>query len=672
MLGFEDMKIDVSKIVGYDPWLAPYQNALKERVGRFLGKMKEIEECVGSLEQMAKGYEFFGLNPGKKDGENGVWYREWAPGALSLFLTGEFNDWSRFRHPMKKDDYGVWSIFLSDKDKFRLKHGSKVKVHVATKKGELDRIPAFIKRVVPDVGGFTGVYWQPKVFRWKNKIPKKPKNLRIYETHIGIAQEEGKIGSFEEFRVNVLPRIRALGYNAIQLMAIKQHPYYASFGYQVSNFFAVSHYFGEPDELKKLIDEAHGMGIQVLLDLVHSHSVKNVDEGLNEFDGTEYQYFRSGPVGEHPTWDTKIFDYGKFEVLRFLLSNIDYWMSEFRFDGFRFDGVTSMLYWDRGLGKAFDHYDRYFDPTEVDFEAVTYLMLANKLIKEINPEAISIAEDVSGMPGMALPIEEGGLGFDYRLAMGIPDFWIRKLKHVKDEDWGMRNIYDALTNRRYKEKHVAYAESHDQALVGDKTIAFWLMDKHMYDNMHVDHQNPVIDRGVALHKLIRLVTFALGGEAWLNFMGNEFGHPEWIDFPREGNNHSFHYARRQWSLVDNKELKYQFLNNFDKAMHKLDQERGLLMSMNADLLMVNEEKKLLVFERNRLIFGFNFHQSNSYENLQIPVKETLKHRLILDTDKKMFGGFGRIKPKQVFEPFDHRVSVYLPSRTAMVFKPDHE
>jgi len=490
-----------------------------------------------------------------------------------------------------------------------------------------------------------------------------------------MAQEEEKIGTFNEFAEKILPRIKDLGYNAVQLMAVQHHPYYASFGYQVSSFFAVSSYLGTPEELKELIDTAHGMGLVVFLDLIHSHSVKNIDDGLNRFDGSEFQYFHEGGRGEHSAWDTKLFDYGKFEVQRFLLSNTAYWLREFKFDGLRFDGVTSMIYWDHGLGKTIDHYDRYFDDN-VDEDALVYLKMANQLTHELNPEAVTIAEEVSGLPGLARPIDEGGIGFDYRLAMGIPDNWIKLVKDKSDEQWQMEEVFNFLRNRRYKEKHVAYAESHDQALVGDKTLAFWLMDQEMYWHMSNEDANLVIDRGVALHKMIRLITFALGGEAYLNFMGNEFGHPEWIDFPREGNGNSFKHARRQWSLVDNPQLKYKLLNSFDRALHKLDDQFGLLKDELIELLHRHEDDKVLVFRRGPLVFVFNFHPDKSYTDLRIGVPDASDYQVVLSSDLSDYGGFDRVVNEVVY-PVQERawhdrpqsVQIYVPARTAQVLAP---
>ena len=176
-----------------------------------------------------------------------------------------------------------------------------------------------------------------------------------------MATEEEKVGSYNEFRENILPRIKEDGYNAIQIMAIQEHPYYGSFGYHVSSFFAPSSRNGTPEELRELIDKAHELGLAVIMDIVHSHAVKNEIEGIARMDGSYDLYFHGDPGRRyHSAWDSLCFDYGKDEVLHFLLSNCKYWMDEFRFDGFRFDGVTSMIYMSHGLGESFTDYGDYY------------------------------------------------------------------------------------------------------------------------------------------------------------------------------------------------------------------------------------------------------------------------------------------------------------------------
>ena len=484
-----------------------------------------------------------------------------------------------------------------------------------------------------------------------------------------------KVGSFREFTENVLPVIVRSGYNTIQLMAIQEHPFYGSFGYHVSNFFAVSSRFGTPEDLKELIDTAHESGIRVIMDLVHSHSVKNVAEGLGLFDGSPGLYFHTGPRRHHVAWDSLCFDYGKDHVLHFLLSNCRYWLEEYRFDGFRFDGVTSMIYYNHGLEKNFTRYDEYFDGGQ-DEDALVYLYLANKTIHQFKPEAITVAEEMSGMPGLAAPCREKGYGFDYRLSMGVPDYWIKLVKDTPDENWDMGQLIHELSQRRPEEKIISYCESHDQALVGDKTLIFRMIDAEMYTGMSKSYHSLTLDRGIALHKMIRLITFCASGGGYLNFMGNEFGHPEWIDFPREDNNWSYKYARRLWHLAMNEDLKYSFLMKFDNAMLKLHREFRILDERSVNRIYDNNHDKIVAFTRGEFLMVFNFHPNKSFTDYGIPVKG--KFRIVLDTDDPEFGGFDRLKRNVSYtsirktqrqtldQPF--HLYLYLPSRTGLVLR----
>ena len=649
------------RILKYDPYLAPYRGDFDLRMERYREKLAQL----GDLCTFANGHEYFGFHRLPE----GWVYREWAPGAEKLYLTGDFCGWDRHANPMKKLDNGVFELILEGAD--ALKNGDTVMTVVVHDGQELERIPLYANYVVQDPVTHS---WNAKIydaapFPWTDGRFRPQKKLFIYECHIGMAQEAGKVGSYEEFTANVLPRIKGLGYNALQIMAIMEHPYYASFGYQVTNFFAPSSRFGTPDALKKLIDTAHKMGIAVLLDVVHSHACANTREGINEFDGTSYQFFHSGNRGNHPAWGTKCFNYDKNQVIHFLLSNLKYWLTQFHFDGFRFDGITSMLYHDHGLGTAFTDYSKYFS-LNTDVEAVTYLQLATTLCRQINPNVILIAEDMSALPGLCLPIGDGGVGFDYRLAMGQPDMWIRLLKEVPDEHWDLNHIYYELTTRRPKEKIIGYCESHDQALVGDKTLMFRLCDQEMYWSMAKDTQSLVIDRGIALHKMLRLLTMTLGGEGYLTFMGNEFGHPEWIDFPREGNGWSYHYCRRQWHLADDKNLKYHYLQDFEQSAVKLCKQTRLLGSQSHPLL-VDNAKKLLAYGKKELVFAFNFHPANAYEGCFIPVETAGTYKVVMSTDDFCFGGFGRVY-HQAYDTVEQDgrpgIFLYLPPRTATILK----
>lgn len=660
------------KIVDNDNWLSPVADEVQKRYDRYRNRLETIEKQYGSLDRFASAHEFFGFHYDRI--RRGWWYREYAPAAHYLSLYGDFNGWNKYENPLENVGNGIWELFLPDSEyKTRLVHGSLMKVLVQSSIGEQDRIPIYIERVVQDENtkDFAAQFWNPeKQYIFENQTPElTDEPLLIYESHVGMAQEKEGVGTYNEFIANVLPRVKAGGYNAVQLMAIAEHPYYGSFGYHVSNFFAASSRFGTPEELKKLVDTAHGMGLLVIMDLVHSHTVKNVREGINLFDGTEYQYLKPGMEGVHPQWDSKLFDYGKTATLQLLLSNVKYWLDEYHFDGYRFDGVTSMLYKNHGIGETFDSPWKYFGDG-VDNDAVTYLQLANKLIHDIDKQNVTIAEDVSGMPGICAHIEDGGMGFDYRLGMGLPDFWIKVLKDQSDEQWNMHEFFFTMTNRLYDVKTVAYAESHDQALVGDKTLAFRLMDKEMYFAMSKDQQNLIIDRGIALHKMIRFFTITLGGDAWLNFMGNEFGHPEWIDFPRDGNGWSYKYAKRQWSLAENECLKYQWLGDFDKAMLDFVKKTKVMQSAPAWLLNVDEDNKTIVFERNNLIFVFNWGQK-SLPGYIINVKQTGDYEIVFSTDEKRFGGFENIDESAVFPSEKNgdavTMKIYNVARTAAVY-----
>ncbi|WP_049690100.1 alpha-amylase family glycosyl hydrolase [Anaerococcus jeddahensis] len=656
------------KILEIDPWIKDYKNDIDLRMDEYKKQKARLLKKGEKLKDFANAHEYYGFHKVK----TGWIYREWAPNAKGLYLIGDFNNWDRHAHPLKKINDEDWEVFI--KGIRTIPHKSRLKVMVDYGDSFQDRIPLFARRVERDENlEFSAILENPrKKFKWTDeKFKIKNQDLLIYEAHIGMAEEKEEVGSYKDFEKNILPRIKKEGYNTIQLMAIAEHPYYGSFGYQVSNFFAPSSWYGENDDLKSLINKAHEMGLNVIMDLVHSHAVKNTIEGINLFDGTEYQFFHEGDEGNHPDWDSKLFDYHKPGVCHFLLSNIKYWLDEFHFDGFRFDGVTSMIYKNHGRGENFDNYSKYFS-MNTDIEAINYLQLANELIREVKKNAITIAEDMSAMPGMCLPIKDGGIGFDYRLAMGIPDFWEKALKK-RDEDWDMGRMWYELSTYRPEEKRISYVESHDQALVGSKTTIFRLADSAMYWDMEKKTHNIVIDRAIALHKMIRWVTISMGAEGYLNFMGNEFGHPEWIDFPREGNNYSFHYARRLWSLADNDLLKYDWFLKWDGKM--LDQiTKNKQLGNDIFRLWLDNDRKVIAYRNKDIVYIFNFHPQNSYDSFQVPIHDKGKFKVILDTDDEEFGGLGRISKEFIYESKNLEntdydgIEIYIPSRTALALK----
>lgn len=655
------------KLVENDKLLRPFAGIIEKRHRQVLAMEREFTYRTTRLSDSCNSYLYYGLH---RTNEGWV-FREWAPNATAIYLLGEFNEWRK--HPdyaLTKVGDGNWEIKLPQE---ALEHQMLYRLLVEWNGGSGERLPSHVRRVIQDE--YTKIYsaqvWEPlNPYQMRHERPKRSEYPLIYEAHIGMSTEHRRVSTFTEFRLFVLPRIVDLGYNTIQLMAVQEHPYYGSFGYQVANFFAVSSRFGTPDDLKALIDTAHSMGIRVIMDIVHSHAVNNEVEGLSRFDGSYDQYFYPGNRGFHSLWGSRCFDYGKHEVLNFLLSNCKYWLEEFHFDGYRFDGITSMLYWDHGLNKDFTEYNLYYDGNQ-DENAITYLTLANRVIHQVDPEAITIAEDMSGMPGVASPIEDGGMGFDYRMNMGTPDYWIKLLKEKRDEEWHVGDLFYELTNKREEEHTISYAESHDQALVGDKTIFFRLVDKAIYTSMGVFDKNVLIERGMALHKMIRLVTIGTAADGYLNFMGNEWGHPEWIDFPREGNGWSYDHARRLWSLVDDENLRFRFLNAFDKSMIQTVNETRVF-HWRPEPLVRDNERQVLIFTRGDYLFVFNFNPEKSFPDYVFDAPSG-KYTMLLDTDNKNFDGLGRIDEKmehftRYVSPGRGQLSLYIPARTGFVLK----
>lgn len=658
-------------IIDQDSFLRPFESVINKRITRAKNTLDQLTNGK-SLGDFATGHLYYGWHKIN----NNLIFREWAPNASEVYLVGDFSDWQiKQEFQLTKIENGNWEGAFNSN---QLSHKQRYKLFIKWQGGEGFRIPAYANRAIQNekTKVFDAQIWLPEnSYQWKNARPElSDEPALIYEAHVGMSSEEKKVNNYDDFRISILPRIKKAGYNTVQLMAIQEHPYYGSFGYHVSNFFAASSRCGEPEALKALIDDAHGMGMRVIMDLVHSHSVKNTEEGLGLFDGTPYQYFHDGARRLHVAWDSLCFNYSKSEVLHFLLSNCRYWLDEYQFDGFRFDGVTSMIYLNHGLGKDFTSYDLYFDENE-DEDALVYLYLANKLIHESVPQAITIAEEVSGMPGLAAPQSIGGYGFNYRLAMGTPDLWIKLIKEVPFEHWNMGHLFYELNSHRVEEKAISYAESHDQAIVGDKTIIFRLLDKEMYTSMSKLTPSMHVDKSLALLRMIKLITFGTASAGFLNFMGNEFGHPEWIDFPREGNDWSYHYARRQWSLADNETLHYQSIGNFDRAMLQILGNKNLFAQAFANRTHCDEQNQILAFEREDYIFVFNFSPTLHFDEYRIPINPG-KYELVLSTDNSNFGGFDRIEEKVYYSTAGQTytslkanyLQIVLPAQTGLVFQ----
>ncbi|XP_060667891.1 1,4-alpha-glucan-branching enzyme 3, chloroplastic/amyloplastic isoform X2 [Ziziphus jujuba] len=521
-------------------------------------------------------------------------------------------------------------------------HGSKYRVYFNTPSGPLERLPAWATYVQPDADGNQAfaIHWEPppeEAYKWKNSRPSVPQSLRIYECHVGISGSEPKISSFNDFIEKVLPHVKESGYNAIQLIGAVEHKDYFTVGYRVTNLFAVSSRYGTPEDFKRLVDEAHGLGLLVFLDIVHSYSAADEMVGLSMFDGSNDCYFHTGKRGHHKDWGTRMFKYGDHDVLHFLLSNLNWWVVEYQIDGFQFHSLSSMIYTHNGFASFTGDLDEYCNQY-VDKDALLYLILANEILHTLHPNIITIAEDATFYPGLCESTSQGGLGFDYYVNLSVSEMWLSFLENVPDHEWSMNKIVSTLMgNKQNANKMLAYAENHNQSISGGRSFAEILFGKVLEDS---GGSNELLLRGCSLHKMIRLITFTICGGAYLNFMGNEFGHPKRVEFPMSSNNFSFSLANRRWDLIANEGVHCD-LFFFDKDLMKLDEKERVLSRVLPSIHHVNDTTML-----------------------------------ILNSDEIKYGGQGLIEDNQYLRRTISRrvdglrncLEVPLPSRTAQVYK----
>ena len=645
-----------------DPSLNPWAGDIRMHLDRYNERRWRLAGD-GSLSEFANGYHYFGFHRT----DEGWAFREWLPGADAVWLTGDFNNWQRYACPLIPIGNGVWEVRLRGQD--ALKHGQMVKLIVGRQGASFERVPAYIHRCVKDhIGGaLCGEIWMPgQPFQWTDGDFfrfKRPRSPMIYEAHVGMAQEHGRVGSFREFADETLGWVQYAGYNTVLLMAVQEDPDYASMGRRVANFFAPSHRFGTPEDLKYLVNKAHELDISVLMEVCCCWASPNVGEGLSQQDGTDWQYFLTGPRGWHPKHGTRLFDYGRDDVLHFLLSNLKYWMEEYHFDGFRFDGVTSMLYENHGMS-AFDRPDAYFS-MNTNVDARIFLMLANELIHGFNDKAMTIAEEDSGFPGMCLPLEYGGVGFDYRQDEGVQALWAALIRDQRQQDWDMSRLWATLTAGRPGEMRLCSPEPRERSLMAR------MAGEALETGMGKEDKDPEVDRAADMQKAIRLLTCALSGNGFLTFMGNEFGHPDRVDFPRAENRFSGLNARRRWSLVNDWSLKYEWLANFDRAMTFLFNRFAIHCAGDPERLLIDDEKKLIAFSRGGMLFVFNLHPTQDARRVFINAGSGA-YRAALTTDEWPFGGRERVSKEAAFRTSDAPGGtgffIDLPCRFGAVFE----
>ncbi|KAH9622869.1 hypothetical protein KSS87_007872 [Heliosperma pusillum] len=476
-----------------------------------------------------------------------------------------------------------------------LPHGSKYRVYFNTPDGPLERVPAWATYVLPDEEGnqSCAVHWDPSpefTHKWKNNSPKAPKSLRIYECHIGISGSDPKVSSFLEFSEKVLPYIKDLGYNAIQLFGVVEHKDYFTAGYRVTNFYAVSSRYGTPEDFKRLVDEAHGLGLLVFLDIVHSYSAADEMVGLSLFDGTNDCYFHTGKRGHHKYWGTRIFKYGDVDVLQFLLSNLTWWIEQYHIDGFQFHSIPSMIYTHNGFATFTGDLEEYCNQY-VDRDALMYLILANDILHALHPNIITIAEDATLYPGLCEPSSQGGLGFDYYVNLAAPEMWLSLLENVPDNEWSMSKIVTTLMgNKAYTNKMLLYAENHNQSISGGRSLAEILLGAEIDSNLSTSS----LLRGSSLHK--------------------------GVEFPTSNNNFSYELASRRWDLLSDQGV-HQELFHFDQDMMKLDKAGKVLSRCLPNVHHVNDDTMIILNSDEKKYGGQG--AINTDQNLQRSIRKRI-------------------------------------------------
>ena len=661
-----------------DVELLSYAHFFLQRAHRWGTELDRIRHEHGSLAHYADLHRRWGVHRQ----EDGGWLlHEYMPQAEKLWLTTDKINFQRWaHHAFQPVGDGWWRLDLPPE---ALEHGTYMELRVMAPgvEGAVRRVPACAQWVEQDK--LTPTQWcarlwnPPQPYEWQHARPEAPLPFpRIYEAHVGMAipalehrhgqwlpRHPKSVGSFRLFAEEVLPRIARAGYTAVQLMGVPEHPLYKSFGYQVSSYFAPTSRCGTPDDFRLLVDTAHGLGLRVILDIPHSHSCPNTEQGMARYDGSPYLF-----AAKDNQWGTASFDYGQKMTRRLLLSNCHYWMEEYRVDGFRFDAVGNMIYVDHGFGDDFSHVGRCFHTENGeprgDEDGILYLALANTLIHELSAPALSIAEEFSGMPGMTSPPEHGGLGFDYRFAMGVPDYWAKFIKG-QEEGLELGQLWHEMTNHRPYERTINYVECHDQSINGKDAMIWRLMGDEMYTGMALPQQSWNISRGLALYKLMRLITLSTAHCGYLSFMGAEFGHPEWLDDEE--------HAHRQWHLADAPDLKYHQLAAFDRHTLHLLAERHLADMAHSPLLrLLHEEHRLLVFERGTLLLAFNFHELHSQTALDVWVTPG-KYVEADSSDAPAYGGHGNAHNpglEHFSDPdsgvHEQRITLYVPPLTALV------
>ncbi|MGV1054028.1 1,4-alpha-glucan branching protein GlgB [Clostridium perfringens] len=641
-----------------------------EKIGKNKGKSKKVskDESLLSFDLFLEGkehsaYKFMGAHFVTENRKRGVRFTTWAPRSSKIYVIGDFNNWElKEEYSMEKiNERGIWSLFLP-----KLEEGIKYKFAVVNECGNNTVYKAdpyaFKSELRPNTAS---VLTKIKSFRWGDKrwlnkrekegLDNKPMN--IYELHLGSwKRKDGEFMTYEEISELLVEYIKEMGYTHVEFMPINEHPLDASWGYQGVGYYSVTSRYGDLNGLKALINKLHKNNIGVLLDWVPSHFCKD-EHGLFMFDGSPTYEYEAWWKANNEGWGTCNFDLGRPEVKSFLFSNAMYWINEFHIDGLRVDAVSNMLYLD--YGREYGEWEPNIYGGNGNLEAIAFLKELNTIIKKEGKGAITVAEESTSWEGITKPVEEDGLGFDYKWNMG----WMNDTLSYIELDPIYRKYHHNKMNfsmmYNYSEKFILPI-SHDEVVHGKKSLInkMWGDDWKKY-------------AGLRLY-----ASFMMGHPGKkLMFMGCEFGQfVEWRE-----------WEELQWNVIEEFDIHkktqeyFKALNHFyleNSSLWSLDYEEEGFKWIDAD----NSEESVLSFirigknKKEKLIFICNF-TPEVYYDFKVGVPELGEYVEAFNSDALEFGGAGNIMGDSIlkateesFKDFDYSISVKVPPLGTLVLK----